>query len=121
MTKHIFSTSIILTGLVIFIVGVGSFFLSEPTQAGISQFLVLLGGITALIGVRMVRSASFEKLVFAKIITIVCFFVFIGSTMLAIVTIFREAGIGIFLALFSIGCAILTAMIQLMIEQPAGA
>lgn len=117
MMKYVFSTTIIIIGLLMYAGGVGSFYLTAPEQ-GISHFLMVVGGLTTLIGVRMLRASSNTNSGIAKALGLISFFVFIGCTLIGLVTIFNDTGVSMFVIVFSLGCAMLTALIQGLMEQP---
>src|SRR5688572_27971351 len=113
--RQVFSTTIVAVGLIMFVVGVGSFFIIVPDEST-SRFLLLLGGLATLIGIRM-YSPSISQPSLIKALPIISFFVFIGSTLIALITIFRDTGVSMLIAVFSLGCAILTALIYPMMEH----
>ena len=114
--RHVFSATIIVIGLLNYAGGVGSIYLIGPEQ-GISHFLMVLGGLTTLFGLRIQRSYSDPKLNLTKSLGLVSFFVFIGCTVLALAMIFASTDVSMFVMVFSMGCAMLTALIQGMLEQ----
>ena len=116
--KHIFSTTIILLSLMMYVFGVGSCLLAVPEE-GISRFLMLLGGFTTLIGIRMQRVSHTPQITFPKVLALISFFVFVGGTVIALITIFRETSASMIVIVFSLGCAILTAVIHGVMELAA--
>lgn len=116
--KNIFSTTIILLSLMMYVFGVGSCLLAVPEE-GISRFLMLVGGFTTLIGIRMQQVSNTPHITLPKALALISFFVFIGCTVIALLTIFTETSASMLVTLFSLGCAILTALIHGVMELTA--
>jgi len=114
--KHVFSATIIVVGLIMYMSGVGRLYLIF-TDNGVSVFLIVVGGIATLTGIRMQRASGDSRFGISKALGIISFFVFIVCALIALVALFFGIGMSAFVIVFSLGCSMVAALIQVMMEQ----